>query len=542
MNRFWIVVQVIGLALGVVWAGVLYTGCGGCNTALDCGGSRVCLEGQCKDKPEGSDPEPGDEPQVTPDDAGTSGNEPVGNEPNKNEPKGEETNTGDQDGGSVETKPELPPGPQAGDLVINEVLFDPPTDQAGDANKDGTRSSSDDEFIEIVNTSTSPINVSGVTLDIDGKTYKVPDGIVLPALTAVVIFGGGMKSDTEVNTGKPHSKFGDALVFTEGDGAGLPSLTNGGATIKLMAADGTELDVFTYGSAECPGGSSVDQSLNRKPDATTGTCGEHKAVSGPAAALFSPGTRADGSKFSDPLPEPPPAEDPGEGSTGEGSVGEGPAETVADGGAEAPTESTPTEQPNVQDQPVVETPPEGGAGQVPTAGDLIVNEVHADPDTTKGDANGDGKTSTSEDEFIEIVNKGNKTLQMQGVEVLFKTTVVFTFPSVTLKSNQAVVIFRGGLANDSLVGSGQAHTKFGGALVYKMSKSTALTNSGGTVEVKLGATSFDIFTYGSGCAGDKNQSVTRSPDLTPNSCKIHTDADPNKSLFSPGKKADGTNF
>lgn len=547
MQRFFVVVQVLGFSSCLLWLGFVYTGCGGCSTALDCGGNKVCLSGQCQDKPEGSSDEPGEEVQVTPDDAGTSGPEKDGPEPNNTDKSTTEPPTGEQDdAGTVEEKPELPPGPQPGDLVINEVLFDPPADAAGDANQDGTRSSSDDEFIEVVNVTTSPIHLGGITLDIDGKTYKVPEGIVLPGQTAVVVFGGGMSGDTEVNTGKPHSKFGGALVFTDGDGGGLPSLTNSGATIKLIAADSTELDVFTYGTAECPGGSSVDQSVNRKPDATTATCGEHKVVSGQAGTLFSPGTRADGSKFSDPLPEPPPVENVGEGATE--TVADRGAEAVADGGVESTPEATPTEEPTVQDQVVNEQPPaemgpEGGTGQAPVSGDLIVNEVHSDPDTTNGDANGDGTASTTDDEFIEIVNKSTKTLQMQGVEVLIKTTVVFQFPAVTLKPNQAVVIFRGGLSGDTLVGTGQAHSKFGGSLVYLMTKSTALTNSGANVDVKLGATTLDSFVYGSaGCEGDKNQSVTRSPDLTSNSCKLHSDADPNKSLFSPGKKADGTNF
>jgi hypothetical protein len=37
-------------------------------------------------------------------------------------------------------------------------------------------------------------------------------------------------------------------------------------------------------------------------------------------------------------------------------------------------------------------------------GVLVLNEIHADPHLTLGDANGDGTTGSSEDEFIEIVN------------------------------------------------------------------------------------------------------------------------------------------
>ncbi|HVG37859.1 MAG TPA: lamin tail domain-containing protein, partial [Pyrinomonadaceae bacterium] len=54
-------------------------------------------------------------------------------------------------------------------LVINEVLADVPPDDPkttaieGDANHDGVRSTGDDEFVELVNYSAAPIDISGVT-------------------------------------------------------------------------------------------------------------------------------------------------------------------------------------------------------------------------------------------------------------------------------------------------------------------------------------------------------------------------------------------
>ena len=46
------------------------------------------------------------------------------------------------------------------DVLINEFLADPPDGLAGDANRDGVRDSGDDEFIELVNTTTHDIDVS----------------------------------------------------------------------------------------------------------------------------------------------------------------------------------------------------------------------------------------------------------------------------------------------------------------------------------------------------------------------------------------------
>ena len=50
-------------------------------------------------------------------------------------------------------------------LIINEVLYDPPSGIEGDANGDGTREAQEDEFIEFVNL--------GGTLDLSG--YRVHD-------------------------------------------------------------------------------------------------------------------------------------------------------------------------------------------------------------------------------------------------------------------------------------------------------------------------------------------------------------------------------
>src|SRR5205085_3640871 len=109
-------------------------------------------------------------------------------------------------------------------LVINEYLADPPgsaaSDLIGDANGDGTRSSSDDEFVEVVNRTSAPINVGGFKLhDANAVRFTFPAGTMIPAGEAAVVFGGG----------HPAGEFGNAhvngLVFTAGS-AGL-SLNNG---------------------------------------------------------------------------------------------------------------------------------------------------------------------------------------------------------------------------------------------------------------------------------------------------------------------------
>ena len=49
-------------------------------------------------------------------------------------------------------------------FVLNEVLYDPPSGSPGDANGDGTRDANDDEFVELVNSSATSLDISGYKL------------------------------------------------------------------------------------------------------------------------------------------------------------------------------------------------------------------------------------------------------------------------------------------------------------------------------------------------------------------------------------------
>jgi hypothetical protein len=176
-------------------------------------------------------------------------------------------------------------------LVINEYLADPPgsaaTDLIGDANGDGTRSSSQDEFVEIINRTGEAIDLSGFKLsDAADVRHVFAKGTVVPPFEVVVIFGGG----------KPKGSFGNAvdehLVFTASTGD--LSLNNGGDTIQLADAQGRTIDEIKFGAAE--GG--ANQSLNRDPDGNGATFARHTQVAHDTSRLFSPGTRVTGEPFS----------------------------------------------------------------------------------------------------------------------------------------------------------------------------------------------------------------------------------------------------
>ncbi len=171
------------------------------------------------------------------------------------------------------------PQPTGPTVIINEILADPPMEAAGDANGDGVRSGTDDEFVEIVNVSEAAVDLSGWTLS-DGVRVRYTFGAVtLPPGQAAVIFGGG---DPAIFSLSPAAD--GVPVFVAAGGLGL---TNTGDTVTLADAEGNSVDAHTYGSE---GGN--DRALCRATD------GDPDASFIPHPNLaFSPGTRVDGTAF-----------------------------------------------------------------------------------------------------------------------------------------------------------------------------------------------------------------------------------------------------
>jgi len=165
--------------------------------------------------------------------------------------------------------------------------------------------------------------------------------------------------------------------------------------------------------------------------------------------------------------------------------------------------------------------------------DLVINEIHADPDATQGDANGDGIRDTYEDEFVEIVNDSGSTIDISGWTLSDDDGDDFTFPvNTTLVAGQAAVLFGGGTPAGN----------FGSALVFTDDGSigNGLGNGGDLVELRNGSTLIDSTGYGS--EGGDNQSLTRDPDITGSFAKHSTASGSGGTLFSPGTKVDGSSF
>ena len=176
------------------------------------------------------------------------------------------------------------------EVVINELLADPPDGLNGDANHDGVRDTSADEFVELVNATTHDIDLSGYQLQSrsltainDTPRHRFAPGTMLFAGAAIVVFGGGSPDSHD-------SIFGGSQIVKSSSG-GL-SLVNGGGVVTLRKPNGEVVTSVAYGASVGVRGDQ-NQSITRSPDVTGGLA-LHSTVSD---RLFSPGTKLDGSQF-----------------------------------------------------------------------------------------------------------------------------------------------------------------------------------------------------------------------------------------------------
>ena len=108
--------------------------------------------------------------------------------------------------------------------------------------------------------------------------------------------------------------------------------------------------------------------------------------------------------------------------------------------------------------------------------DVVINEISADPDSSAGDANGDGTAHFSEDEFVEIVNVSGADLDISGWTISDAVGVRHMFPAGSVITNGcSVVVFGGGTPTGS----------FGNSLVQTSSSGQLGLNNGGDSLLEL---------------------------------------------------------
>lgn len=160
-------------------------------------------------------------------------------------------------------------------LIINEVLSDPAS--GADPNGDGSASTSEDEFIEFVNTGSGVLDISGWTVADGASTrHTFPASTSLSPGQALVLFSGG----------SPSGSFGGAVVQTTSTGA--LGLNNSGDTITV---NNGASDVIVYNTI-----GPSDQSETRNPD-LTGAFAAHETADTADNSSYSPGTQLDGTAF-----------------------------------------------------------------------------------------------------------------------------------------------------------------------------------------------------------------------------------------------------
>jgi hypothetical protein len=369
------------------------------------------------------------------------------------------------------TDPGTPPGPSecdppgASDLVINELLADPPA--GSDADGNGTPSTSDDEFVEVVNVATRAVAMNGVELWVGDRPVALGEGCLAP-MGARVVFGS----------------------------SGLPGLTNTGSVVTLRIG-GAVVQTVTYGSE---GGRDASLVRATELDPASAFVSHQDAF----ATAFSPGTCGNGRAFPD--CGGPPVTPGGDATTG--------SDSAATSDVTSPT-----------------------CSNRPVAGDLVINELLADPGTegspTACDANQDGAIGDA-DEFVELVNTSSQSLDLGGFKVTDASGKSVRVPDGTcLAPQQALLVF----------GKYNGGGSFGGAVVIGGTSSLSLNNSGDTVRVTSHEDALIAeAAYGSIANGD--QSITRAIDLDATAAFVlHTARTTSGgSRMSPGLCASGAAF
>lgn len=333
------------------------------------------------------------------------------------------------------------PGPQSAALpfphpIITEVLYAVPTGERGDANGDGVRQTSGDEFIELVNPHDRPINLKGYRLrDAAGLNpsekglgkldFAFPACELAPGQIAVVFNGfdstwQGPIGDRTAAPKAGNDRFANALVFSMKVGSSKTGLANKGDLILLSAPDGTPIHAVSWGDKGEPdkNGKGVvppkETLLIERAPVTSGKGVERRGLSA-----------ADGF-----------AESTGDSPFSPGSFkGAGLATLAA-----KPAPTTPATPASGDPKPqATPTAPAASPNLMPTISEVLINVP------PRADADKDGRTDATGEQFVELVNPHAEAIELKGItiEAGRGSTPLWhcDLPSITLKPGEVVVIF-----------------------------------------------------------------------------------------------------
>jgi hypothetical protein len=165
-------------------------------------------------------------------------------------------------------------------LIINEVLAAP----TSDTNKDSIFKSDQDEFIEIVNVTSSPLDISDLLISDNTRVrHTMPPNTILQGFESIVIFGGGSNSN-----------FSSSIKSQIADTGTIGINNSGQEQITISTQDGLVIDQIVFDNINLQG-----TSQNRIGDLNFTLFTPHDKLL-KSTSKFSPGTRIDGMSFSDP--------------------------------------------------------------------------------------------------------------------------------------------------------------------------------------------------------------------------------------------------
>lgn len=198
---------------------------------------------------------------------------------------------------------------------------------------------------------------------------------------------------------------------------------------------------------------------------------------------------------------------------------------------DAPTENGPTEA--APDEPPPPPCPDAPDAPAANADSLVLNELLAKvPMGPDGDANADGVRHFHDDEFVELVNISDQTIDLTDVTILNDTHVRFTFPPTCLEPLHAAVVF-GGIEPGADLPAGEGYESFVADTRF------AYADGGGRAVVRdASGDPIADYTYGAHPA----QSLNLNLDLHGDHYVSHGELSDDEALFSPGTCSNGQPF
>ena len=147
--------------------------------------------------------------------------------------------------------------PAPGDVVVNEISYDPPAPQP-----------STNEWVEVVNRSSAPVDLAGVRVvdSAGGASAPIPGPLVVPPGGFAVL----------VRNGEAFAAAFPGVAFTAL--GSFPTLNNSGDTVRLVLA-GTDLDAVPYTPAFGGNNASTER---RDPDGPSDAASNFGTTSDPA--------------------------------------------------------------------------------------------------------------------------------------------------------------------------------------------------------------------------------------------------------------------